>query len=34
VRRDPRVEDERFRRFVSRELVSRAVKVPTFFVRS
>jgi len=34
VRRDPRVEDENFRRFVSRELVSRAVKVPTFFVRS
>jgi glycosyltransferase involved in cell wall biosynthesis len=34
ARRDERVEDERFRRFVSRELVSRAVKVPTFFVRS
>ncbi len=34
VRRDERVEDERFRRFVSRELISRAVQVPTFFVRS
>lgn len=46
VRRDDRVEDERFRRFVARELRDRAtprglhrlqakaVKVPTFFVRS
>lgn len=34
LRRDERVEDERFRRFVSGELRARVVKVPTFFVRS
>lgn len=34
LRHDERVEDERFRRFVSGELRARVVKVPTFFVRS